>query len=295
LKFAADAIKCEPDLRPALEALLKHVVLVDSLSDAEALRARLPDGYRIATRSGEVLHTNGLITVGRAAGSGELLAREREWRELPARIDEAAHMSEAAMQQQAAAGQIVDDATRQLATLNDETRSAEKSSEAKTDERRAIEREIEDVRRAVDWQQRLIAQAQAEITVLGDQDAQLQAEEERLQNEIAQHTAAIQQSDLQLNELPLETLAAQLTALQAEAAVSDQLRRSQANVVESYRSDWQMRGRCKAASIEPATSCRSEKQSARSWANYAGTRRRCTMNSPCSPARSIRQRPSCAS
>jgi chromosome segregation protein len=243
LKFAPDVIKCSDDVRPALEALLKQVVLVDALSDADALRGQLPDGYRIATRNGEVLHTNGLITVGRAAGSGEFLAREREWRELPTRIDEAARQSEAAMYQQAAALQNVDDATRQLAVLNDETRSAEKAIGTKADERRVIERQIEDVQRAVDWRLGLIAQAQTEIAALGDQDAQLQAEEERLHDEITQHTAAIQQSDGQLSELPLETLAEQLTVLQAEAAVSDQLRRSQTNVVESYRSGLeQMRG-----------------------------------------------------
>ena len=222
---------------------MQHVVLVDSLDEAEALRRQLPAGYRIATRSGEVLHTNGLITLGRAAGSGEFLAREREWRELPARIDEAARRTEAAQDQQAAAVRHIDDFTRQLAAVNDEVRSAEKSIGAVTDERRGIERQIEDVQRAVDWRQGLIAQAQTEIAALTDQDAQLQAEEERLQTEIAQHNAAVQQADAQANELPLEALAAQLTALQAEAAVSDQLRRSQTNVVESYRSGLeQMRG-----------------------------------------------------
>ena len=243
LKLATDPIKCSAELRPALETLLQHVVLADSLADAEALRARLPDGYRIATRSGEVLHTNGLITLGRAAGSGEFLAREREWRELPARIDAAARQSEAALYQQAAALQHIDDLTRQLTALSDEARSTEKAIGTQTDERRATERQIEDVQRAVDWRQGLIAQAQAEIAALGDQEAQLQAEEERLQNDMAQLAAALQQADQQLNELPLETLAAQLTALQAEAAVSEQLRRSQANVVESYQAGLeQMRG-----------------------------------------------------
>jgi chromosome segregation protein len=261
LKFAPDVIKCSDDLRPALEALLKQVVLVDSLNEAEALRAQLPDGYHIATRSGEVLHTNGLITVGRAAGSGEFLAREREWRELPTRIDAAVRQSEAAQYQQAAALQNVADLTRQLAALHDETKSAEKSIGAKTDERRASERQMEDVQRAVDWRQGLIAQAQTEIATLSDQDTQLQAEEERLQGEIAQHTAAIQQADLQLNELPLEMLAAQLTALQAEAAVSDQLRRSQANVVESYRSGLeQMRGQVQSR-LDRASSIVQERES----------------------------------
>ena len=40
-----------------------------------------------------------------------------------------------------------------------------------------------------------------------DGEGQLRAEEERLQSEIAQHSETIQQSDLQLNELPLEALA----------------------------------------------------------------------------------------
>lgn len=239
LKFASACLTCDDELRPAIEALLKQVVVVETVRDAEALRAKLtaqlPDGYRIATRSGEVLHSSGLITLGRAAGSGEFLAREREWRELPARIDEAERRTQQAAVQHIAARANIDDLMQRLTAMIDQIRATEKAIGGKAEERRAFDRQLEDAQRAIDWRQGLITQVQAEMATLTDQDAQLQAEEDQLQADITQRTAILQQSETQLSELPLEALTTQLTALQAEAAVSDQLRRSQTNVVQSYR------------------------------------------------------------
>jgi chromosome segregation protein len=235
LKFASACLTCDDDLRPAIEALLKQVVVVETVREAEALRSQLPDGYRIATRSGEVLHSSGLITLGRAAGSGEFLAREREWRELPARIDEAERSTQQVTMQHTAARNSIDDLTQRLTAVTDQMRATEKAIGGKTEDRRAFDRLLEDAQRAIDWRQGLIVEVQAEMATLSDQDAQLQAEEDQLQADIAQRTTILQQSEAQLSELPLETLTAQLTALQAEAAVSDQLRRSQTNVVQSYR------------------------------------------------------------
>ena len=235
LKFASACLTCDDDLRPAIEALLSHVVVVETAREAEALRTQLPAGYRIATRGGEVLHASGLITLGRAAGSGEFLAREREWRELPARIDEAERNTQQAAAQHTAALNNIDDLTHQLTALTDQMRATETAISGKTDERRTLDRQLEDAQRAIDWRQGLITQVLTELATLTDQDAQLQGEEDQLQADIAQRTAILQQSETQLSELPLEALTAQLTALQAEAAVSDQLRRSQTNVVQSYR------------------------------------------------------------
>ena len=235
LKFASACLTCDDDLRPAIEALLSHVVVVETAREAEALRTQLPAGYRIATRGGEVLHASGLITLGRAAGSGEFLAREREWRELPARIDEAERNTQQAAAQHTAALNNIDDLNQRLNAVTDQLRAAEKAIGGQTEERRALDRQLEDAQRAIDWRLGLITQVQAELETLTAQDAQLQAEEDQLQADIAQRTAILQQSETQLSELPLEALTAQLTALQAEAAVSDQLRRSQTNVVQSYR------------------------------------------------------------
>jgi chromosome segregation protein len=80
----------------------------------------------------------------------------------------------------------------------------------------------------------LIAQINTELASIDNRDLHLRAEERHLLNDLAQYTGTLDQLATQITQLPTEELAAQLTALQAEAAVSEQLRRSQANVVASY-------------------------------------------------------------
>ena len=233
---AIDCVACQAELRPAIENLLKHVVIVASLDEARALRARLPEGFHIATRAGEVLRANGVVTTGRTTGSGEFLAREREWRELPARIDLAAQATAYAHHAHETVLAEIDQLTRRRAAVNDQTRSLDQAIESKTDERREIDRQLGDLQRTIDWKQGLIAQVAGEIAVIDRQDAELQTDETQIQMEVTAQQAALAQAETQLAELSTEELAAQLTALQAEAAISEQLRRSQTNVVNSYRS-----------------------------------------------------------
>ncbi len=243
LRFAVECLSCESHLRPAIENLLKNVVVADNLADAYALREKLPNGYHITTRDGEVLRANGVLTLGRAAGSGEFLAREREWRELPARLDEAARATAQAQLTYEAALARIDQLAQQQAALADQSRSLDQAIGSKADERRELDRRMSDLRRDLEWKQGLSAQVNAEIAALDQQDAALQAEEMHLQDEIAAQQATASGLETQLTTLPTEELAAQLTALQAEAAISEQLRRSQTKVVNSYRAGLeQMRG-----------------------------------------------------
>jgi chromosome segregation protein len=84
---AADLVESEPHLRPAVEALLGQTWLVEDLATAQALARRLPAGGSVATRSGEVVASDGTVVVG-ARGAG-MLAQERTWRELPGRLETA--------------------------------------------------------------------------------------------------------------------------------------------------------------------------------------------------------------
>ncbi len=243
LRLAIECLTCDAELRPAIESLLKHVVVVDSLAEARDLRAQLPDRYHIAVRDGEVLRSNGVVIVGRAAGSGEFLAREREWRELPAHIDAAAQATAQAQLAQAAALAQIDQWMQQQTTLHDHMRSLDQAIGHKTDERREIHRQVSDLQREIDWKQGLLAQVDGEIAAIDQQNAGLQAEETQLHDEVTAQQAALAQLETQLAGLSAEELAAQLTALQAEAAISEQLQRSQTQVVSSYRSGLeQMRG-----------------------------------------------------
>ena len=234
LRFAIDCVTCEAALQAAIQRLLANVVVVESLDDAHTLRAQLPEGYHIATRSGEVLRSNGVITIGRATGSSDLLSREREWRSLPAQIDLVAAKTTAANEQHQAALKSIESLAERQTALTAQTRSASASIANTETQRRNVERQIDDVRRALDWKQGLIAQINTELATLDERDLILHAEEHHLHDDLARHADSVSQLEAQLIELPLEELTAQLTALQAEAAVAEQLRRSQTNVVASY-------------------------------------------------------------
>ena len=234
-RFAIDCLTCDPELRPAVEKLLKNVLIVDSLDEAHELQATLPEGYHLATRDGEILRSAGVLIVGRAAGSGEFLAREREWRELPARLEGAARATAQARHGHEAALTQIDQLQQQQATLNDQARSVEHAIGQKTEERREVDRRVSDLQREIDWKQGLSTQVNGEIAAIDQQDAALQAEEAQIQNEAAAEDEAIARLETQLTLLPTEELAAQLTALQAEAAIAEQLRRGQTNVMNSYR------------------------------------------------------------
>ena len=236
LLLAANYVTCDEALRPVIEALLKNVVVVEALADAHALRAQLPDGYAIATRGGEVLRASGLVTLGRGGDeSAGLLAREREWRALPAQIERAAQITSRANDQHQAALQAIATLTDQQAQLNAQIKAAESATADTTNQRRDVDRQLDDVRRAIDWRQGLLTQVTTEIASIDDRDLNLHAEERHLHADLAQHSESITQFEAQVAQLPLEELTAQVTALQAEAAVSEQLRRSQANVVASYQ------------------------------------------------------------
>ncbi len=234
LRFASECVTCEPTLQTAIERLLAKVVVVESLAEAYALRPQLPDGYHIVTRSGEVLRAQGIITIGRVAGSSDLLSREREWRGLPAQIDQAAALTTTANERHATALKSIESLTEQQSALTTQTRSVSASIADTETQRRNVERQIDDVRRAIEWTQGLIAQINTELATLDERDLHLHAEERHLHDDLARHADTLAQLEAQLTELPLEELTAQLTALQAEAAVAEQLHRSQTNVVASY-------------------------------------------------------------
>lgn len=234
LHLASAHVTCDAAVRPAVDALLKRVVVVESLDEAHALRATLPDDYAVATRRGEVVRGSGLITLGRAAGAGELLAREREWRELPAQIDAAARAAAHAEDAHRAALQAIDAVIDRQTALGDQARALDAEIGRAGDRRRSVERQLDDVKRVIDWKRSLITQLATEIAALNDRDEQLAAEEQRLQSELSNWSESIAQFDQQLAALPTEELTAQLNALQAEAAVAEQLHRSQSNVVASY-------------------------------------------------------------
>ncbi|MDD5558690.1 chromosome segregation protein SMC [Candidatus Methylomirabilis sp.] len=85
--LALDLIRCAECDRPLVEALLADGVIVRELSDALALSASLPSPFAIATLTGEVVTSRGIIAGGPGGGSG-ILPRRREIARLQGRVRE---------------------------------------------------------------------------------------------------------------------------------------------------------------------------------------------------------------
>jgi chromosome segregation protein len=82
--LAIDLIQCADGDRPLLQALLADSLIVDDLATALSLVRDLPPPFTIATRSGEVLSSRGIVAGGSGGGAG-LLGRRREIGELEQR------------------------------------------------------------------------------------------------------------------------------------------------------------------------------------------------------------------
>ncbi|MCL7452240.1 MAG: chromosome segregation protein SMC [Anaerolineae bacterium] len=83
--LASDLVEAEPRLAAVLDMLLARTVVVRDLPAARRVFDRLRGGFQIVTLSGEVLRSSGTVTggEGQKQAQGQVLAREREWRELP--------------------------------------------------------------------------------------------------------------------------------------------------------------------------------------------------------------------
>jgi len=232
---AADLVICAETIRPAVEALLGHFVAVDDLAQARTLLPTLPPGVHVVTRNGDVLRSSGALVAGRAAGTGDLMAHEREWRELPDHIKAAservAEIESKRAQESARANEVM----RRQSELDEAIRQLNESRAAKVAARADVVHHIESIEREVEWKNGLIEQAETELRGLADHDAALANEiESKLQSLAAsQHTAA--SLEQQLAAMPVEEQAAHLASLQTAASVSEQLRQGQESVLQSHR------------------------------------------------------------
>ncbi|MBI2883179.1 MAG: chromosome segregation protein SMC [Candidatus Methylomirabilis oxyfera] len=84
---AVDLIRCADGDRPLVDALLADGIVVGELSDALALSIVLPSPFAIATLTGELVTSRGIIAGGPGGGSG-ILPRRREIARLRDRVRE---------------------------------------------------------------------------------------------------------------------------------------------------------------------------------------------------------------
>jgi chromosome segregation protein len=221
---AAELIDYEARYRPAVRLLLGRVAVTEDLPAARALHRRLRGGFRIVTLEGEIVRSGGAVTGGetRNAQGNELLARERERRELPRRIaalERERDELQEALQRREAKAQALAEAHTALTARRREAERRRQTAE------RALERaltELDQRIQAAAWQRQRLEEAEAERERLAGTDARLRQEQAAAEAALAEVEARLAELERELAELSDDEVARAVASRRTEVALLEQ-------------------------------------------------------------------------
>jgi chromosome segregation protein len=78
LASVAEWVRSEPDVAPAIIALLGRTLAVNTLADAESAASELPGEWRFVTAAGEILEPDGRVRIGAASRGTGMISRRTE-------------------------------------------------------------------------------------------------------------------------------------------------------------------------------------------------------------------------
>lgn len=221
--------------RPAVEHLLGRTLIVDDLPAARRLLGLLGNSsWQIVTLGGEVVRSSGAVTGGaqteQNGSARSLLARERELRELSAKVGEL----DTTLKQVQAERSTVE---RELTTLSQQTGEASRALRTLDVERATAERDLERLERELQWQSAIARRRAEEARSLDERTTMLQSR-------LNEHEAVTQTADAQIGCLQQEQqalgrdedgLRAKLASAQTAAALREQERRARTDILQGER------------------------------------------------------------
>lgn len=235
LGWAADLVAYEAEVAPAMTLLLGHILVVEDL-DAARRVSRAADRPRIVTLAGDFVHPGGSVSGGsqEERQRGGLLAREREWRDLPGQMAAV----EAQLRQRRS---DLEQARHALAAVDEDlTRLVREASQAGEEERQRaaalsrLQNNIDKARQKELWHQERGRKLALELEELGRRLAGLRQESGELSSQ--QEALAHRQAALEEKLATLDTSGLLRAAAQAQARLDavEEMRRSQQALVASH-------------------------------------------------------------
>jgi chromosome segregation protein len=218
----ADLVRAEERLSPVVEMLLGRTIVTRDLEAARRTFERLRGGFQIVTLAGEVLRSSGSVTGGqsRDRARGQVLAREREWRELPDRIASAQTSYRGVVAALDEAQSSEDLVREQSLSLAVELKEKEMAADQAQAQRRELERDGDEIARQIDWQQGLVAQLDGEATSLDAAEGSLQEDLARLAAERGAAEQQVTSLQAELDQLRGEVLYQRLSEARTAVAVA---------------------------------------------------------------------------
>ena len=237
---AVDLVEFDADVADAIANLLNRTWVARDLPAARrALDSHRGSQPTVVTLDGEIIRPGGAVTGGNdnRRQDDSVLAREREYRELPAQITSArGHADSAAAACRTLTAQI-ENATAQINILREEERSArsqERQIQAAVESARS---RLAQAQQQVTWQEELINRRGQSLQSLDDQETVYHSELTAWQAEAVHIDAALAEVESAVQAQGINELLQQLGELRAAAADAQGTWRSrQAVFTEQKRS-----------------------------------------------------------
>ena len=241
---AADLVDFDSSVENAALQLLNRTWIATDLAAARAaLDSIQGSGPRptLVTQDGEIVRPGGAVTGGEDSRRRDesMLAREREYRELPDQIQAAQAVGK---ENAGICGRLA----AQLEALGVQSQAAQENLAALARADRQRRERVEEVRRRLDraeqaarWQAELHTKSAAELTQLQAQEVTLQEDLARLQGETALASEQLAQAETQAADSRSDDLLQQMAELKAAAAEALGHLRSRQSLLDDQRSSSQ--------------------------------------------------------
>jgi chromosome segregation protein len=221
LGVASDLVTCDPDVRPAIELALNHVVVVQDLPTARVLLSR--DGHAtLVTVDGDIVRPGGSVTGGSEGTRRDsgILSRARELRALPQQIAAAEADVRETQGQVATARHAQAQTESALAALRSQEQEAAAGQERLTAEHNRLQLARERAKQDFSWRSAQEAQGERELSALAERERQLAQDATQLDALIQAQEAAVAAARAKLLELNTDDAVATLARLRAQAELS---------------------------------------------------------------------------
>lgn len=231
--LAVELVECDDELRPVINLLLGHVVLVEDRQTARRMLKELPRHGKTVTLNGEVFYGNGAVVAGKE-NRGSIVARPRQKVELSEQLEKAARNVATCKRKLEDADIELDGLEEDGIELARKVRDAEEKLRRQVNEYQQKSLLFEQTRQRLDWQQKQLQEKKkvvesTEVEIKHTQE-EIKANELKLAAEREQVTAVSRElGGMLLDELQQEVNHWTTTCAVAERAVNDSKRRLEEN------------------------------------------------------------------
>lgn len=213
---AVNLVTFDPEVEPVVAQVLGRTLVAEDLDAAHRI-ARELDGWTIVTLQGELVAPSGSVTGGSRVRGAGLLARERERRELPAKIAAAQAEIDGLREALAARLQRQEQQVARLEQLDASLNEARADERSARERRAARERELAAERNDLERQDRELALVAANLDQLDASADQFSDQQGEIERRLAGLKARLDEAIRGIESLPAQD-DGELAALSAELA-----------------------------------------------------------------------------